>query len=53
MAKLALHFCKKAELLPAVLVLPTESEDLKKLRRLGLLYKKLAKILNLIKLTKI
>ena len=43
MAKLALHFCKKAELLPAVLVLPIQSEDLKKLRRLGLLYQKISK----------
>ena len=31
MAKLAIHFCKKAELLPAVLVLPIQSEDLKKI----------------------
>ena len=43
MAKLAIHFCKKAELLPAVLVLPIQSEDLKKLRRLGLLYQKISK----------
>ena len=43
MAKLAIHFCKKAELLPAVLVLPIQSEDHKKLRRLGLLYQKISK----------
>lgn len=41
-AKLAIHFCKKAELLPAVLVLPIQSKDLKKLTRLGLLYQKIS-----------
>ena len=41
-AKLAIHFCKKAELLPAVLVLQIQSKDLKKLTRLGLLYQKIS-----------
>ena len=50
-SKVAINFCKKAQLLPAVLVVPINSKDLKELKKLGFLYQKISKNFETKKIT--
>ncbi len=42
-AKVSIHFCKKAQLLPAVLIIPINSKSYLELRKSGLIYQKISK----------
>ena len=42
-SEVAIHFCKKAQLLPSVLIIPINSTDLSQLKKSGLIYQKISK----------